>query len=164
MIVLFPKEQLLLEAVMKKNPAQGALLAEAVNKIYVHLPEKLLDEKYDAKIVQEFLIELVKDGRKLGLEKYESIVVEDETKHALKEKCLANGALLDCIFKSLGSYGLTKVLQAVLQKMASAQFNKKEIDNLVALVEARNKMRQNEEKFLKDAFRAYLRKQISLYE
>lgn len=160
---LFPKEKLLLEMIIKQNPAMGQKLQEAIQKIYIHLPEQLLHEKYDSKLIGEFLHELVKNTQKLGVEKYYSVVTEDETAHALQRKCLAETELHESIFKALGSYGPTKLIQDMLKKMSETKFSKKEMKNLVILIEARNKIRQNEEQFLEQSFRAYLQKQINLY-
>ena len=164
MIFLFPKEQLLVEMAVKKNSKNGAQLEAAIKKIYVHLPPKLLSDKYDSAITEEFLRALLDDSQKLGIEKYDTIVTEDETAHSLGEKCLGAEELQQGVFKSLGSYGLTKLIEDILKKMSESEYEKVNIEQLVELISARNAMRQNEEQFLEDAFRAYLKKQISLYE
>lgn len=160
---LFPQEQKMLQMVIARNPEKGKALEDAIKKIYIHLPLKLLNKKYDAKMVEEFLRELIKNGEKLGIEHYYNKVTEDDTSHTISKKCIVNGDLQKNIFKSLGSYGLTKLIRDVLSKMAEKDFSEQDVENLVRLIEARNKIRQNEEKFLEDAFRVYLKKQIALY-
>ena len=135
----------------------------AMGKIMAHLPERLMHEKYDRALVDEFLKELIKNCKTLGLEKYFTVVTEDDTAHTLKDKCLAPNKLHENLFKSLGSYGITKLIEDILKKMAESGFAEKDAENLASLVETRNKLRQAEEKFLRDAFVAYLEKQISLY-
>lgn len=161
--VLFPEEETLLHGIISAQLESGNLLQGALAKSIVHLPEKLISEKYDRGTVEEFLRELIKQSTKIGVEQYYQRVTEDETAHTLKQKCLSNGALEHNIFKSLGSTGLTSLIRDVLVKMREKKFGKQEITNLVHLVETRNKIRQAEEKFLEDAFRRYLDKQISLY-
>lgn len=156
-------EQKLLDEVLKNNPALAGSLSEAIKKVYHHLPETLISAKYDKKLVEEFLRNLLKDSQKLGVEKYFSIVTEDDTVHTIEKRCLAPNELQENILKSLGSFGLTKLLRDLLQKMAQGKFSEKEIENFVQLAEARNQLRQAEEKFLNSAFKAYLQKQISLY-
>lgn len=141
----------------------GDKLRDAISKIYIHLPEELFHEKYDPAIVEEFLRELVKDSQKLGLEQYYAHVAEDDTLHTLEKKCAAPHELQESIFKSLGSGGLTKLIEDLLRKMLESDFTEKEIQNFIELIEARNKLRQAEEKFLAASFRRYVEKQISLY-
>ena len=163
MVYIYPKEQLLVDMIAQKMPEMADFLKNAVGKIMAHLPERLMHEKYDKTLVNEFLKELIKNCKKLGLEKYFTVVTEDDTAHTLRDKCLAPNKLNENLFKSLGSYGITKLIEDVLKKMAESGFAKKDAENLVALIETRNKLRQAEEKFLRDAFVAYLEKQISLY-
>lgn len=161
--ILFSKEQLLVDTIVKRNPGMGVKLQAALKKIYVHLPGKLIYEKYDPKIVEEFLRQLIRQSQKLGLEKYFSVVTEDDTVHTVEKRCLAPDELLRNMMKSLGSYSLTKLIADLLQKMATANFTDREIENLASLVEGRNRLRQAEERFLRDALRAYLEKKISFY-
>ena len=160
---LFPEEQRFVEILFVKKKL-GGKLREALQKMYIHLPQELFHEKYDPAIVEEFLRELVKESQKLGLEQYYAHVTEDDTIHTVAKKCLAPHELQESIFKSLGSGGLTKLIEDLLQKMLKDEFTQKEIENLVALIEARNKLRQAEEKFLEASFRRYIEKQISLYK
>lgn len=163
MKAIFTEEQKLIEAVIKNKPELGEKLKKAIDGIFTHLPEKLLDG-YDEKLTQEFLRELLKNSQRLGEEKYLETVTEDETIHTLQHKCLADGDLEKSLFKSLGSHGLTKLIRDVLAKMAKSPFNEEDISNLVELIKARNKLRQVQEKFLKDSFKAYLEKQVKLYK
>ena len=146
------------------NKKFGVTLREAAERIYIHLPQELFHEKYDPAIVEEFLRELVKQSQKLGLEQYYAHVTEDDTIHTIGEKCAAPHELQESIFKSLGSGGLTKLIEDLLRKMLESEFMEKEIQNLVELIEARNKLRQAEEKFLEASFRRYVEKQIALYK
>lgn len=160
---LFPEEQRKVTLLFAKKEL-GQKLQQALDKMYVHLPEELFHEKYDPAIVGEFLRELVKQSQKLGLEQYYAHVTEDDTIHTIGEKCAAPHELQESIFKSLGSGGLTKLIEDMLKKMLESEFSEKEIQNLVELIEARNKLRQAEEKFLEASFRRYLQKQIELYQ
>lgn len=160
---LFPEEERLMKTLFVHKEF-GNKLREAIEKIYIHLPEELFHEKYDPAIVEEFLRELVKQSQKFGLEQYYAHVTEDDTIHTIGEKCAAPHELQESIFKSLGSGGLTKLMEDLLRKMLEDGFTEKEIQNLVELIEARNKLRQAEEKFLEATFRRYVEKQISLYK
>lgn len=163
MIFISPKEQLLVEMISERNPSCAPLLLTSLKEVFIHFPERLLSADFDKKLTDEFLRELIKHQEDVGLEKYYSLVTKDDTAHTLGEKCLANGELQDNIFKSLGSFGLTKLIESTLQHMTEAPFADKEVENAKTLIETRNKLRQVEEKFLNDAFKAYLKKQISLY-
>ncbi|MBI2639058.1 hypothetical protein HYW83_05720 [Candidatus Peregrinibacteria bacterium] len=160
---LFPEEERLINTLFA-NKNFGEKLRAAVEKIYIHLPQELFHEKYDPAVVEEFLKELVKDSQKLGLEQYYAHVAEDDTIHTIEKKCAAPHELQESIFKSLGSGGLTKLIEDLLRKMLASGFTENEIQNLVELIEARNKLRQAEEKFLEASFRRYIEKQISLYK
>ena len=160
---LFPEEERLMK-ILFDNKKFGVTLREAAERIYIHLPQELFHEKYDPAIVEEFLRELVKQSQKLCLEQYYAHVTEDDTIHTIGEKCAAPHELQESIFKSLGSGGLTKLIEDLLRKMLESEFMEKEIQNLVELIEARNKLRQAEEKFLEASFRRYVEKQIALYK
>ncbi len=160
---LFPKEKLLFDLIAGKNPAGADVLKKAFEKIWVHLPEKLLHEKYNAKITEEFLRKLAAESQRLGLEDYMSMVTEDETAHTLGQKCLGAKNLEKNILKSLGSYGLTRLIGDVMKKMTEKKFTAKDAESLADLIQARNKIRQNEQEFLEKIFHAYLESQLSLY-
>lgn len=160
---LFPKEKLLFDLIAGKNPEGAALLKEAFEKIWVHIPEKLLHEKYNRKIAEEFLRKLAAESQRLGLEDYMSMVTEDETAHTLGQKCFGAKNLEQNIMKSLGSYGFTRLIGDVMKKMTEKKFDKKDTEGLADLVQARNKMRQNEQEFLENVFSSYLKSQLSLY-
>lgn len=160
---LFPKEKLLFDLIAGKNPEGAAILKKAFEKIWVHLPEKLLHEKYNPKVTEEFLRKLATESQRLGLEDYMAVVTEDETAHTLGEKCLGAKNLEKNIMKSLGSYGLTRLIGDVMKKMTEEKFTKKDAENLADIIQARNKMRQNEQDFLETVFQSYLESQLSLY-
>ncbi|MBI2464292.1 hypothetical protein HYV57_05015 [Candidatus Peregrinibacteria bacterium] len=161
--ILYVSEQKLVEGIAQKYPHKADLLTQILSKLRVELPSPFL-KKYDMPLAKEFLRFLIANTQKVGAEKYCTMATRDGISHTIIQKCIIKDDMADNLFKILGSYGITRLIEDVLKKMETGDFHEKTIENLKSLIEGRNKLRQAEEIFLEKAFRKYLREKKELYK
>lgn len=161
--ILYKSEQTLVESILQKYSHKADPLAQALSKLRVELPPHFL-KKYTMPLGKEFLRFLITDTQKTGAEKYFTMATRDGISHTIVKKCIIKDDMVDSLFKMLGSYGITRLIEDVLKKMEIGDFDEKTIENLIGLIDGRNKLRQAEEVFLEKAFRKYLQKKVELYK
>ncbi len=157
------KEKGLLATIQKNFPEQAEMIHSALAQIFATYPKNLLSDKYDKEAVRSFLHALMKDSAEKGHEQYMQVVFEDGANHILNEKCLGTDDLLRAMMQSLGSAGVTKLIEDCMTKMADTKFTEQDVENLTDLIKMRNKLRQSEQKFLETAFAKFIQHQIDIY-